>query len=77
MKITFDPSADQAYIAFRDIEPGDVEETYEIPDGPGRRRIWLNFDKDDCLVGIEVWQATLYLPPELLSQAEDEGDAKK
>lgn len=73
MKITLDASSDQVLIDFRDIEPGGIEDTFEIPEGPGRHRIWLSFDEDGRLIRIEVMQASLYLPPELLALAEPMG----
>ncbi|HZU11362.1 MAG TPA: DUF2283 domain-containing protein [Chloroflexota bacterium] len=67
MKIVFDPSADSAYVELSKAE-GPVE-TYELPDGPGRNRIWLDFDETGRLVGIEVLNASHFLPPHLLATA--------
>jgi uncharacterized protein YuzE len=71
MRITYDPIADAAYIYLVRIPPGGVAETY-----PGDPRdklsygINLDFDKAGRLLGIEVLNARLKLPQEVLRQAQ-------
>lgn len=66
MRVTFDRNANAAYIYLREIEPGGAYKTEVMEDAP----IHLDFDKQGRLIGIEVLQATKYLPEEVIRRAE-------
>ncbi len=61
MKITYDASADAAYIYLTDIETGGAARTETVSEN-----IHLDFDAAGKLVGIEVLNASKNLPESLL-----------
>jgi uncharacterized protein YuzE len=72
MKIEYDRSADAAYIYLIDSIPhGGVSWTYpcQIPKLKGSM-INLDFDANNCLIGIEVLDASKHLPKKVLEKAE-------
>ena len=70
MKVTVDDDADAAYIYLREIEPGGVAYTvpveFDEDKGPGTESIYLDFDSNNTLIGIEVLGVEI-LPAEVLS----------
>jgi len=63
MKITYDDTADAAYIYLADeIEPGAVAKTYCCDPQEVNGHINLDFDADGRLIGIEVLDASKRLP---------------
>lgn len=67
MNIKYDPDADAAYIQFAtEIKAGGVEKTYPCDPTEVGGMINLDFDADGRLVGVEVLDASMLLPPELL-----------
>ncbi|HEV8103522.1 MAG TPA: DUF2283 domain-containing protein [Gaiellaceae bacterium] len=65
MHVSYDRETDAAYIYIRD--PGDRTGTVEsipLEDAPGV--VVVDFDTDGCLFGIEVLDASKFLPAELL-----------
>lgn len=69
MKVTYDKSADAAYIYFARIDPGGVEFTY-LCNLKFEGMINLDFNKENQLLGIEVLNASRRLPKEILDSAE-------
>ncbi|ACX73201.1 Protein of unknown function DUF2283 [Methanocaldococcus vulcanius M7] len=49
MKIRYDPKSDILYIL---IKEGEIEDTDEIDED-----VWIEYDKDGNIVGIELWNA--------------------
>ncbi|ADC69240.1 Protein of unknown function DUF2283 [Methanocaldococcus sp. FS406-22] len=49
MKIRYDPKSDILYIL---IKEGDVSDTDEIDED-----VWIEYDKDGNIIGIELWNA--------------------
>ncbi len=71
MRITYDRSADAAYIYLQDaIPPGGVKRTYPCDPSQVNGAIHLDFDAAGRLVGIEVLDASSKLPTDLLGEAE-------
>ena len=71
MKVTYDKSANAAYIYLIDhLPPGGVDKTYPCDPIEVDGMINLDFDKSGKLIGIEVLDAAKKLPENLLSQAE-------
>lgn len=71
MRITFDSTADAAYIQIAaQILPGGVARTYKCDPVEARGMINLDFDSDDRLVGIEILGAVDRLPREVLESIE-------
>jgi uncharacterized protein YuzE len=67
MKITYDNSANAAYIYLADeIPPGGVAKTYCCDPGEVKGMINLDFDADGRLVGIEILDASTRLPEVVL-----------
>ena len=65
MHVSYDRESDAAYIYIRD--PGDRKGTVEsipLDDAPGI--VVVDFDTDGCLFGIEVVDASKFLPAQLL-----------
>lgn len=72
MIVTFDPSADAAYIQLAPrIDAGGVSRTYPCDPLEVEGMINLDFDADGRLIGIEVLGATSKSPPELLAAARE------
>jgi uncharacterized protein YuzE len=53
MKVTYNKEADAAYIFLRDLKTGLVERTEKISED-----IFLDFGKDDIILGIEILSAS-------------------
>jgi uncharacterized protein YuzE len=74
VRISYDASADAAYIGLADeIGVGGVAFTYGCDPAEVDGMIHLDFGADGRLVGIEVLDASSKLPPELLAQADVRG----
>ena len=72
MRLTYDPSADAAYLHLAD-PIGDGESATQIHSitTPGDRgEVALDFDADGRLLGIEVLHASAVLPTRVLADAE-------
>lgn len=70
MRVTYDADADAAYIYLVDqIGAGGVERTVPVDPSEAGGMINLDFDVSGYLVGIEVLDASSFLPPELLGGA--------
>jgi uncharacterized protein YuzE len=48
-KVKYDADVDAVYIGLVDIEPGGIDKTIEI-----KENVFLDFDKENVLVGIEI-----------------------
>jgi uncharacterized protein YuzE len=70
VKITFDRGANAAYIALKEIGPGEAARQHVVDAQHTRGMIVLDFDKKGRLIGIEVLEATKALPEEVLKGAE-------
>ena len=69
MRIEYDPAIDAAYVRFvAEIGPGCVAKT--IPVGPLEidGEINLDFDREGRLVGIEILNASRFLPDDALER---------
>jgi len=68
MEVTYDEGADATYIYLRDpsSRKGTVQ-SLPVADAPGM--VFLDFDIDGCLFGVEVLDASKVLPPELIATA--------
>jgi len=67
MKITYDRSADAAYLYLvGDIAAGGIAKTYCCDPIEVNGQIQLDFDEQGRLVGIEVLDASRLLPPNVL-----------
>jgi uncharacterized protein YuzE len=69
MRVTYDEQGDAVMIYLRDIEPGGVEYTHEVAFEGLEGDVLLDFDGDDHLIGVEVLNASVLIPPELLAEA--------
>ena len=70
MRVTYDISADAAYIYLREIGPGEAAATLPLDPIEAHGTINLDLDADGRLIGIEVLGASAALPRELLDRAE-------
>lgn len=70
MRITYDKSADAAYIYLRETGSEDFGHTYPCDPIAVSGQINLDFDKNKRLIGIEILDASKKLPEELLGIAE-------
>jgi uncharacterized protein YuzE len=70
MRITYDPTADAAYIYLREIEDGGVANTIPVDstEGVSAGDVNLDFDAEGRLIGIEVLGARSTLPREALDE---------
>lgn len=66
MKIEYDPLVDAAYIQFAEIGAGDVARTVPVDPREISGQIHLDFGHDGKLLGIEVLDASRFLPDHLL-----------
>jgi uncharacterized protein YuzE len=67
VKVTYDRSADAAYIYLVDKRArGRVARTYACDPSEVQGQIQLDFDEDGILLGIEVLDASHLLPRDLL-----------
>lgn len=62
MKVRYDSEADILYIF---VKEGNIKDTIEVSDD-----LFVEYDEDDHIAGIELWQARKNLLPELMSYAE-------
>jgi uncharacterized protein YuzE len=71
MRIKYDRSVDAAYIYLLDVIPAAaVKRTYSCDSAETKAEINLDFDGAGRLIGIEVLDASLKLPSEILDLAE-------
>lgn len=70
MRVTFDRSANAAYIYLKDIERGESARQHVVDEPHTRGMIVLDFDDKGRLIGIDVLDATHALPQEVLDSAE-------
>ncbi|MGH2750229.1 MAG: DUF2283 domain-containing protein [Actinomycetota bacterium] len=74
MRIEYDSSVDAAYIYFvDDIGAGGVATTYPCDPLQVNGEINLDFDADGRLLGVEVLDASRFLPKSLLDSAPPPG----
>ena len=74
VRVSYDPVADAAYIRLADeIGAGGVAFTHSCDPAEVDGMIHLDFDAGGRLVGIEVFEASSKLPPELLAKADIRG----
>lgn len=73
MRITYDRSADAAYIHLVSFKPGGAAKTYTCDPAEIKGMINLDFNADDQLIGIEILGASKRLPAMLLDSAEKIG----
>lgn len=64
MKITFDANADAAYIYFKKISNGEVQNTISLNES-----VNIDLDSQGKVIGIEVLDATKNLPQDLIKSA--------
>lgn len=68
MRVTYDPAVDAAYIYVVDeIRAGSVAKTVPVDPAEIGGMINLDFDNEGHLLGVEVIDASVYLPIELLN----------
>jgi uncharacterized protein YuzE len=72
MKVKYEKSIDAAYIYLKDkIGKGEAKNSYPCdPNAVNGAMIVLDFDENYKLLGIEIQDASKYLPQTLLDQAE-------
>ena len=72
MKVTLDVRHDTAYIAFKNIEPGEAAFQHTVQDDrlAGGIDVVLDIARDGRLLGVEVIGASAGLPLEALKDAE-------
>jgi uncharacterized protein YuzE len=73
LRVEYDRSADAAYIYLTEIGAGQVASTYPCDPSQVRGQINLDFDADGRLLGIEVLDASKFLPADLLDAARNMG----
>jgi uncharacterized protein YuzE len=72
MKVSYDPSADAAYIDLIDgNEPASFGFSYTCDAAEVGGQINLNFDVAGRLMGIEILQASMKLPKSILTHRTD------
>jgi uncharacterized protein YuzE len=70
VRVELDRGADAAYIYLTRIESGGVARSHNIDPREVGTMINLDFDNDGRLLGIEVLDASRYLPKDLLDSAQ-------
>ena len=70
MRVTYDRSADAAYIYLIPIKTGEVTKTYPCDPAEISGMINLDFNAANELIGVEVLGASKRLPSQLLESAE-------
>ncbi len=71
MKLSYDRAVDAAYISIAEsIGPGEVQNTYPCDPSEVGGQINLDFDSSGRLLGIEILDASRFLPASLLAKAE-------
>lgn len=73
MKITYSPETNMAYIYFEieTIPKPDWGDSFEIEDIIEFSTLYLEFDKNNILIGIEIASADTTLPAEILNQTKE------
>ncbi len=69
MRVTYDPRADAAYVAFRNIEAGEAVENLVV-ERPDKGEVILDFNEAGVLLGVEIDGALALAPGDLLAEAE-------
>ena len=69
MRVAYDKTVDAAYIYLREIQRGEVENTYPCDVKELGFELNLDFDRSGHLVGIEVQSASRHLPKSLIKHA--------
>ena len=64
MKITFDADADAAYLYFKEIANGEVQNTISLNES-----VNIDLDAQGKVIGIEILDATKNLPQDLIKSA--------
>jgi uncharacterized protein YuzE len=64
MRVTYDPTADAAYVYLVDIGPGEAISQEQVTLRSGAV-LTLDFDRDGHLLGLEILGADTLLPPGL------------
>ena len=70
IKLTYDKSADAAYIYLDNIPPAGVAKTYSCDPAEVGGMINLDFTENGTLIGIEIIDASKKLPKAFLDKAE-------
>lgn len=71
MRVTWDKSADMGYIYIADERtPGSFGETCEFEPPDGGPTIFLDFNKDGKLLGIEIFSPAKRLTKDVLDKAD-------
>jgi uncharacterized protein YuzE len=73
LRVTYSRAGDAAYLYLRRIEPGGAVRQ-EIVGGVAEGNVILDFDADGRLVGIEVLDASRFLPAGVVAAAESIDD---
>ena len=68
MKIRYDPKSDILYIL---IKEGEVSDTDEIDED-----VWIEYDKDGNIIGIELWNASEKVISNILKEIKNLDKAK-
>ena len=68
MKVRYDPEADILYIL---IKEGKVRDTEEVDED-----LFVEYDEEGNIVGIEIWQAGKYVVSEILKSLESANSVK-
>jgi uncharacterized protein YuzE len=67
--VTYSKAADAAYIYLRPIEPGGAVRQ-ETVTGVAEGNVLLDFDRDGRLIGIEILEASRFLPVNVIAAAD-------
>jgi uncharacterized protein YuzE len=70
MKVTHSVGTDQAYIALKNIGPGESAYQHLVSDSHLAATVVLDVDAEGRLLGVDVLSASVGLPPEALEEAE-------
>ncbi len=62
MKVRYDPEADILYIL---VKEGEIKDTEEIDED-----LFVEYDENGSIIGIEIWQAGKYVVSEILKSLE-------
>lgn len=75
MKITFDEGANAAYIYFSNSKKtkGTVKKTIPLEPSNEGPELFVDIDKNNKIIGIEILDASLFLPEEIIKRAEKIG----
>lgn len=68
LRLTYDREADAAYVYLAQIEPGAVKKTIPWGQEPGKE-LFLDFDEEGKLVGMEILDASKILSKRTLESA--------